>query len=61
MSAEVDLYLSTLPSPQRAALQALRAIVTTRLPDRLDVISDAMPGFRQPGPKGRRVAGYGAF
>lgn len=61
MSAEVDLYLSTLPAPQRAALEALRAIIKTRLPDHLEVISYAMPGFRQPGPKGRMVAGYAAF
>jgi uncharacterized protein YdhG (YjbR/CyaY superfamily) len=61
MSAEVETYLSTLPADQREALQALRAVIKARLPDHLEVISYAMPGFRQPGPKGRMVAGYAAF
>ncbi len=41
-------------SPRRAQLQA-------RLPDHLEGKSYAMPGFRQPGPKGKMVAGYAAF
>ena len=31
------------------------------LPDHPETISYAMPGFRQPGPKGKMVAGYAAF
>ena len=62
MSAgEVDAYLAALPDDQRAALQDLRARLKARLPGHLEVISYAMPGFRQPGPKGKMVAGYAAF
>lgn len=61
MSAEVEAYLAALPPDQRAVLQDLRAIIKRRLPDHPEVISYAMPGFRQPGPKGRMVAGYAAF
>ena len=60
-SAEVDAYLSALPDDQRQALFSLRALLRTLLPDHPEVISYAMPGFRQPGPKGRMVAGYAAF
>lgn len=61
MSAEVSAYLAALPPDQRDALQHLRSVIARRLPDHLEVISYAMPGFRQPGPKGRMVAGYAAF
>jgi uncharacterized protein YdhG (YjbR/CyaY superfamily) len=61
MSAEVERCLGALPPDQRTALQALRAIIARRLPGYPEVISYAMPGFRQPGPKGRMVAGYAAF
>ena len=44
-----------------AALTALRATLADLLPGHLEVISYAMPGFRQPGPKGKMVAGYAAF
>ncbi len=60
-AAEVDAYLSALPADQRQALSSLRALLNTLLPDHAEVISYAMPGFRQPGPKGRMVAGYAAF
>jgi uncharacterized protein YdhG (YjbR/CyaY superfamily) len=61
MSAEVDTYIAALPPDQRDALTALRARLQTLLPDHLEVMSYAMPGFRQPGPKGRMVVGYAAF
>ena len=61
MSAEVDAYFATLPPAFNAVLQALREFLKARLPDHLEVISYAMPGFRQPGPKGRMVAGYASF
>lgn len=62
MSAEVDAYLAALPrSDQRATLQTLREIIRRRLPDHIECLSYAMPGFRQPGKKGRMVAGYAAF
>lgn len=57
----VDAYIAALPADQRAALGALRARLKALLPDHLEVMSYAMPGFRQPGPKGRMVAGYAAF
>ncbi len=61
MSAEVDAYISALNPDQAQALTRLRGIIAARLPDHLEVISYKMPGFRQPGPKGRMVAGYAAF
>lgn len=61
MSVEVDAYLAALPADQRAALADLRARLSALLPDHVECLSYAMPGFRQPGPKGRMVAGYAAF
>lgn len=61
MSGEVDAYIAALPPDQRDALTALRARLKTLLPDHLEVMSYAMPGFRQPGPKGKMVVGYAAF
>ena len=61
MSVEVDAYIAALPANQRDALTALRARLKALLPSHLEVMSYAMPGFRQPGPKGKMVAGYAAF
>lgn len=61
MSAEVDAYIAALPPDQRDALTGLRVRLKTLLPDHLEVMSYAMPGFRQPGPKGKMVVGYAAF
>jgi uncharacterized protein YdhG (YjbR/CyaY superfamily) len=61
MTSDIDTYLAALPDDQRTALQALRTQLRTLLPDHAEVMSYAMPGFRQPGPKGRMVAGYAAF
>ncbi len=61
MSTEVDAYSAALPPNQRDALTALRARLKALLPDHLEVMSYAMPGFRQPGPKGKMVIGYAAF
>jgi len=62
MSAEVDAYIAAISNPaQRAALSVLRATLRALLPDHLECISYAMPGFRAPGPKGKMVAGYAAF
>ncbi|MES2541407.1 MAG: DUF1801 domain-containing protein [Pseudomonadota bacterium] len=60
-SESVDAYLSALPPDQRDALTALRARLKALLPDHLEVMSYAMPGFRQPGSKGKMVVGYAAF
>jgi uncharacterized protein YdhG (YjbR/CyaY superfamily) len=60
-SASVDAYIAALPPDQRAALTGLRARLKALLPDHLEVMSYAMPGFRQPGPKGKMVVGYAAF
>lgn len=59
--SDVDAYIAALPQTQRDALTALRARLKALLPDHLEVMSYAMPGFRQPGPKGRMVVGYAAF
>ena len=61
MSPTVDLYLAALPEDQRRALTALRATLADLLPDCTEVMSYAMPGFRQPGPRGRMVVGFAAF
>jgi uncharacterized protein YdhG (YjbR/CyaY superfamily) len=57
----VDAYLAALPPDQRDALADLRARLKALLPDHLEVMSYAMPGFRQPGPGGKMVVGYAAF
>jgi uncharacterized protein YdhG (YjbR/CyaY superfamily) len=59
--AAVEAYLAALPADQHAALQDLRETLSRLLPDHLETMSYAMPGFRQPGPKGKMVAGYAAF
>ncbi len=61
MTGDVDAYIAALPADQQDALTALRASLKALLPDHLEVMSYAMPGFRQPGPKGRMVVGYAAF
>lgn len=60
-AAEVDAYLAGLPHDQRDALEDLRARLKSRLPDHIECLGYAMPGFRQPGPKGKMVVGYAAF
>jgi len=61
VSTEVDAYLAALPADQKAALSLLRARLKSLLPDHIECLSYAMPGFRQPGAKGRMVAGYAGF
>jgi uncharacterized protein YdhG (YjbR/CyaY superfamily) len=61
MPAEVDAYIAALPSDQREALTSLRARLKALLPNHLETMSYAMPGFRLPGPKGKMVIGYAAF
>ncbi|MDB5657747.1 MAG: hypothetical protein JWS10_362 [Cypionkella sp.] len=61
MSAEVDTYLAALPPAFRSAAEALRAELKTLLPDHIECLSYAMPGFREPKPRGKMVAGYAAF
>lgn len=60
-AASVDAYIAALPPDRRAALTDLRSRLRALFPDHLEVMSYAMPGFRQPGPKGRMVIGYAAF
>lgn len=61
MALDVEAYLAALPPDPQAALRALRARLLALLPGHLEVMSYAMPGFRQPGPKGKMVVGYAAF
>lgn len=61
MSAEVDAYIAALPPAFAAALTQLRAQLRALLPDHIECMSYAMPGFRAPGKKGKMVAGYAAF
>jgi len=60
-TAAVDAYIAALPQYQRQALTTLRARLKALLPDHVETMSYAMPGFRQPGPKGKMVVGYAAF
>ncbi|MBL9047342.1 MAG: hypothetical protein JNK34_08550 [Tabrizicola sp.] len=57
----VDAYIAALLPDQRTALTALRSRLQALLPGHLEVMSYAMPGFRQPGPKGKMIVGYAAF
>lgn len=57
----VDAYIAAHPPAFAAALTRLRSILCHLLPDHIECLSYAMPGFRQPGPKGRMVIGYAAF
>ena len=57
MSAEVDAYIAALPAPEAVCLTALRATLRRILPDAAEVMSYAMPGFRQR----KMVAGYAWF
>jgi uncharacterized protein YdhG (YjbR/CyaY superfamily) len=60
--ATVDLYFAAIQnSAQHSALTDLRHALRALLPDHIECLSYAMPGFRQPGPKGKMVAGYAAF
>ncbi|SMY07829.1 iron chaperone [Flavimaricola marinus] len=53
-----DSYLAALPSDQQRALGALRQQLRALLPDAVEVMSYAMPGFRL----GKKmVAGYAGF
>jgi uncharacterized protein YdhG (YjbR/CyaY superfamily) len=61
VDTEVDDYIAALPPDQRDAMTALRAGLKALLPDHVETMSYAMPGFRQPGPKGKMVVGYAAF
>lgn len=61
MSEAVDAYIAALRPDQRAALTTLRTRLKVLLPDHLEVMSYAMPGLRQPGPKGKMIVGYAAF
>ena len=61
MSDAVDAYLARLPADQKAALSALRSMLQSLLAGHSECLSYAMPGFRQPGPNGKMVAGYAAF
>lgn len=59
--AAVDAYIAACRPEQATALHALRASLRRFLPDHLEVMCYAMPGFRQPGAKGKMVVGYAAF
>jgi uncharacterized protein YdhG (YjbR/CyaY superfamily) len=61
MSEAVEAYLAALPADQQAALRTLREVIRRRLPDHIECLSYAMPGFREPGKTGKMVAGYAAF
>ncbi len=57
----VDAYIAAQSPAFAAALTALRLRLRASLPDHIECLSYAMPGFRQPGPQGKMVVGYAAF
>ncbi len=61
MSPKVDGYIARQPAAFQAALTLLRHQLATLLPDHIECLSYAMPGFRAPGAKGKMVIGYAAF
>ena len=60
-AALVDAYVAAQSPAFAAALTTLRLRLRALLPDHIECMSYAMPGFRQPGPKGKMVVGYAAF
>lgn len=56
-SDEVDVYLSSVPQPQRGTLEVVRARLRARLPQAQEVISYGVPAFAV---DGTAVAGYSA-
>jgi uncharacterized protein YdhG (YjbR/CyaY superfamily) len=59
--SEIDTYIASKPPAFARALAGLRANLWALLPDHIECMSYAMPGFRAPGPKGKMVVGYAAF
>ncbi|MEY4349691.1 MAG: hypothetical protein RL719_988 [Actinomycetota bacterium] len=57
-AAEIDDYLSTVPEPKRATLEALRRSILAVIPEAEQCISYAMPAFRV---NGKVLAGFAAF
>jgi uncharacterized protein YdhG (YjbR/CyaY superfamily) len=53
----VDEYLATVPEEARAALEKLRKIIKSAVPDAVEVISYQIPVFKY---KGRLLVGFGA-
>jgi uncharacterized protein YdhG (YjbR/CyaY superfamily) len=57
MASDVDRYLATVSEPTRTALENLRQIIRSEVPDAIEVISYGIPSFRY---KGRMLVGYNA-
>ena len=57
----VEEYIAACSPAFVAALRQLRAQLAELLPDHIECISYAMPGFREPGTRGKMVVGYAAF
>jgi uncharacterized protein YdhG (YjbR/CyaY superfamily) len=58
---DVDSYINQQSPRMSVALTCLRLRLAALLPDYIEVMSYAMPGFRQPGLRGKMVVGYAAF
>lgn len=56
--AGVEEYLAGVPEPQRAALERLRRVIRSVVPDAEEGIAWQMPAFRA---HGRWLVGYAAF
>ena len=61
MSDAVKAYIAAQSPAFATALQHLRARLAARLTGHIECMSYAMPGFREPGPKGKMVVGYAGF
>ncbi len=54
----IDDYLATLPEDKRAALEKLRRIIRTAVPDATEVISYRIPTYKY---HGKLLVGFAAF
>jgi uncharacterized protein YdhG (YjbR/CyaY superfamily) len=58
MAKDVDEYLSEVEEPKRSTLEALRRTILELVPDAVETISYAVPGYKV---EGKAIAGFAAF
>ena len=57
MASQIDRYLAVHPTEERAALERLRELLRTAIPDADETIKTRVPALRY---KGKTVVGFGA-
>jgi uncharacterized protein YdhG (YjbR/CyaY superfamily) len=58
MAKDVDEYLSEVEEPKRSTLEVLRRMILELVPDVVETISYAVPGYKV---DGKAIAGFAAF